>query len=68
MVAKGLGEDIQKFLDSMAFENWAPRSSQAWRLGRTPRSLGKGATEGTEQGGDQKNVEKLEDGIHMALL
>ncbi|KAK9917013.1 hypothetical protein WJX75_009975 [Coccomyxa subellipsoidea] len=28
----GIGEDFRKALDSLAFENWAPRSSRAWRL------------------------------------
>lgn len=50
VVARGLGEDFQKFMDSLAFEKWAPRSSQAWRLGKTPRSVRKGTAGATEQG------------------
>jgi hypothetical protein len=29
----GFGESFKKALDSLSFENWAPRSSRAWRLG-----------------------------------
>ncbi|GMH45676.1 hypothetical protein BSKO_13639 [Bryopsis sp. KO-2023] len=36
VVAHSLGDDIKNFFDSMAFEKWAPRSSQAWRLGQSP--------------------------------
>ena len=33
IVRAGLGESFRKFSDSLSFENWAPRSSRAWRLG-----------------------------------
>jgi hypothetical protein len=36
-VVAGFGEDIRRALDAMAFENWAPRSSRAWRLGGDSR-------------------------------
>ncbi|CAL5225683.1 g8546 [Coccomyxa viridis] len=33
VVQAGFGESFKKFSDSLSFENWAPRSSRAWRLG-----------------------------------
>lgn len=36
-VCAGIGEDFKKALDSLAFENWAPRSSRAWRLPPQPQ-------------------------------
>ena len=38
VVVAGAFDDIRKALDSMAFENWAPRSSRAWRLGGDKRA------------------------------
>lgn len=32
-VVAGFGDDFKKAFESLAFENWAPRSSRAWRLG-----------------------------------
>lgn len=32
-----LGDRIKKFINDLAFENWAPRSSRAWRLQQRPK-------------------------------
>ena len=29
----GLGDSFRRISESLNFENWAPRSSRAWRLG-----------------------------------
>ena len=36
-VQAAFGEDVRKFFDGLAFENWAPRSSRTWRLPPTQR-------------------------------
>lgn len=36
-VRAAFGEDVRKFFDGLAFENWAPRSSRTWRLPPTQR-------------------------------
>lgn len=33
VVRAGLGDSFRKISESLNFENWAPRSSRAWRLG-----------------------------------
>lgn len=36
-VSAGFRDGLRKFLDDIAFENWAPRSSRTWRLSLPPK-------------------------------
>ncbi|BDA40838.1 hypothetical protein COCOBI_01-4920 [Coccomyxa sp. Obi] len=64
-LSSGIGEDFKKALDSLAFENWAPRSSRAWRLPPQPQQQSS-STEAVEGSIDEDSISQLNARISQA--